>query len=247
MSLPALVPRQAVEPYFFWRQARDITAELGGTAPLHQATSGVRMAGRIPAALDYSGEVVVQRGSVGPDDVTAWAGHGVVGKTFKTPTRIFGEYNYASGDTSGADGSRETFDQLYPTGHDKLGLSDQIGWKNIHHVRAGLELRPTSKWLVASSYHRWWLASPTDALYNAGGAVVARSAAGTAGRYVGEEIDGQVSYVYSPQLQIGGGYSHLFPGEFLNNTTPGRSYKAPYLMVTYVFLGEKPTIGGRTK
>lgn len=246
VSLTTVVPRQTVEPYFFWRQARNITAEFGGTAPLHQATTGLRIAGKLPTAFDYSGELAVQTGSVGADDVKAWAGHGVVGKTLKlAPTRIFGEYNYASGDSSGTDGTRGTFDQLYPTGHDKLGLSDQVGWRNVHNVRAGVEVRPTPKWLVASSYHRWWLASATDALYSASGAIVARMAAGTAGRYVGQEIDGQVAYAYSPQLQIGGGYAHLIPGEFLKNTTPGRSYRAPYVMVTYVFLGEKPTIGGR--
>jgi hypothetical protein len=245
-SLTTLAPRQAVEPYFFWRLARNVSAELGGTAPLHQATTGLRMAGKIPAALDYSGEVALQTGSVGRDDVMAWAGHGVVGKTLKAaPVRIFGEYNYASGDSSAADGARGTFDQLYPTGHDKLGLSDQVGWRNIHNVRAGVEVRPTSKWLIAGSYHSWWLASVTDALYGASGAVVARSVSGAAGRLVGRELDGQVSYTYSSQLQIGGGYAHLIPGEFLKNTTPGRSYRAPYVMVTYVFLGEKPAIGGR--
>ncbi len=98
---------------------------------------------------------------------------------------------------------------------------------------------------MAGSYHSWWLASATDGLYSASGALVARSAAGTAGSHVGQEIDAQVSFVYSPQLQIGGGYAHLVPGEFLKNTTPGRSYKAPYVMVTYVFLGEQPAIGGR--
>jgi hypothetical protein len=248
ISLTAAL-KQTIEPYFFWRQSRNVAAELGGIAPLHQATSGVRMAGRVPWALDYSGELAVQTGSVGPDDVMAWAGHGVVGKTGKTirgmPTRVFGEYNYASGDADRTDGTRGTFDQLYPTGHDKLGLSDQVGWRNIHNARAGVELRPTSRWLVAGSYHSWWLASPTDGLYSASGALVARSVAGAAGSHVGQEIDGQVSFAYSPQLQIGGGYAHLVPGEFLKNTTPGRSYKAPYVMVTYVFLGEQPAIGGR--
>ena len=181
----------------------------------------------------------------------AWAGHGVVGKTLSgvpAAPRLFGEYNYASGDADQTDGTRGTFDQLYPTGHDKLGLSDQVGWKNIHNARAGVEFRPSSKWLVAGSYHSWWLASPTDALYSASGALVARSTAGTAGSHVGQEIDAQVSFAYSPQLQIGGGYSHLVPGEFLKNTTPGHSYKSPYVMVTYVFLGEKPAIGrGRTE
>ena len=250
VSLTTAVPRQTLEPYFFWRRSRNVAAELGGAAPLHQATSGVRMAGRVPWALDYSGELAVQTGSVGPDEVLAWAGHGVVGKTLNGAPgspRLFGEYNYASGDADATDGTRGTFDQLYPTGHDKLGLSDQVGWKNIHNARAGIEIRPTPKWLMAGSYHSWWLAGPTDALYSASGALVARSTAGTAGRHVGQEIDAQVSFAYSPQLQIGGGYAHLVPGEFLKNTTPGRSYKAPYVMVTYVFLGEQPAFGGRTR
>ena len=71
------------------------------------------------------------------------------------------------------------------------------------------------------------------------------SSAGVAGRHVGEEADVQATYAYSPQIQIAGGFAALIPGEFLKNTTPGHSYRYPYLMVTYVFLGEKPTIGGR--
>jgi hypothetical protein len=245
ISLTA-VPKQAVEPYFFWRQSRNVTAELGGIAPLHQATSGVRMAGQVPWALDYSGELAVQTGSVGPDDVLAWAGHGVLGKTLNSAPgrpRLFGEYNYASGDADRTDGTRGTFDQLYPTGHDKLGLSDQVGWRNVHNARAGLEFKPGPKWQISGSYHSWWLASPTDGLYSASGALVARSATGTDGRHVGQELDGQLAYVYSAQLQIAAGYAHIIPGEFLKNLTPGRSYRSPYLMVTYVFLGEQPTIG----
>jgi len=247
-SLTAVIPRQVVEPYFLWRQSRDIAAELGGLAPLHQATTGLRMAGKLPAALDYSGELAVQTGSVGPDDVRAWAGHSAIGKTLNGAPghpRIFGEYNYASGDADRTDGARGTFDQLYPTGHDKLGLADQIGWKNIHDARAGVEIKPAAKWQMAGSYHSFWLASPTDALYSASGALVTRSPDGIAGRHVGQEIDGQLAYAYSPQLQIGAGYAHLIPGEFLKSTTPGHSYNFPYVMATYVFLGEKPSIGGR--
>ncbi len=243
ISLTTAVPKQAIEPYFFWRQSRNVAAELGGIRSLRQATSGLRMAGRVPWALDYSGEVAVQTGSVGPDDVMAWAGHGVVGKSLNNAPghpRFFGEYNYASGDADRTDGTRGTFDQLYPTGHDKLGLSDQVGWKNIHNARAGVEIKPTTKWLLAGSYHSWWLASATDGLYSASGALVTRSITGTAGRHVGQEVDGQLTYAYSPQLQIGGGYAYLVPGEFLKSTTPGHSYNYPYVMATYVFLGEKP-------
>ena len=247
-SLTAVIPKQVIEPYFLWRQSRDIAAELGGLAPLHQATTGLRMAGKLPAALDYSGELAVQTGSAGPDEVRAWAGHSLIGKTLNGAPghpRVFGEYNYASGDADRTDGTRGTFDQLYPTGHDKLGLADQVGWKNIHDARAGVEIKPAAKWQLAGSYHSFWLASAADGLYGASGALVTRSPTGIVGRHVGQEIDGQLAYAYSPQLQIGAGYAHLIPGEFLKTTTPGHSYNFPYVMATYVFLGEKPAIGGR--
>jgi hypothetical protein len=248
LSTTTIVPKQTLEPYFLWRQSRGSAVELGGAADLHQVTTGVRMAGKLPSAFDYSTETAFQAGSVGADDVRAWASHWLVGKMLtgvSASPRFFGEYNYASGDANRTDGTRGTFDQLYPTGHDKYGLADQVGWRNIHHARAGIELKPSATWGVNGGYHSWWLASVTDALYSAGGAVVARSATGTAGRHVGQEVDIQAAYNYSPQLQIGVGYAYLIPGEFLTNTTPGRAYSYPYLMVTYVFLGEKPAIGWR--
>jgi hypothetical protein len=244
-SLTALVPKQTIEPYVLWRQSTNIAAELGGLAMLRQATTGVRMAGKMPAAFDYSGELAVQRGSVGPDDIEAWAAHVNVGRSFvavPARPRLFGEYNYASGDANRTDGIRGTFDQLYPTGHDKLGLSDQVGWRNIRHARAGLDFKPAEKWQATTSYHSWWLASATDGLYSASGALVARSAAGTAGTHVGQELDGQATYGYSPQLQINVGLAHIFPGQFLRNATAGHAYTYPYVMVTYVFVGDRPPI-----
>ena len=139
---------------------------------------------------------------------------------------------------------RGTFDQLYPTGHDKYGLADQVGWRNVDHLRGGVEFKPKAQWQINSSYHSWWLANARDALYNAGGAIVARSTAGTAGRFVGREIDAQAGYTYSPQLQINGGYAYILPGEFLKTTTPGHSYSYSYLMITYVFIGDRPPGAG---
>jgi hypothetical protein len=250
LSTTAALPKQTLEPYFFWRQSPGMAAEIGGVADLHQATTGVRMAGALPSAFDYSIEAAVQTGSVGADTVQAWASHWLVGKALHgvpLRPRFFGEYNHASGDANRTDGIRGTFDQLYPTAHDKYGLADQVGWRNIRHARGGVELTPSAKWGVNGSYHSWWLASPTDALYSASGAAIARSTGGTAGRHVGQEVDGQVSFRYSPQFQVSGGYAYLIPGEFLKATTPGHAYSYPYLMFTYVFLGEQPAIGrGRT-
>jgi hypothetical protein len=179
-----------------------------------------------------------QAGSLGTDRVDAWAGHWVVGYTFagaRYKPRIIAEYNFASGDKNPQDGKRGTFDHLYPTAHDKYGLTDQVGWKNIHHLRSGIELRPRAKWLLMGKYNSWWLASPRDALYSASGLVLARVADGSAGRYVGQELDFQAIYDVSKQIQIAGGYGCLIPGTFLKKATPGQAYSFPYLSFNYIF------------
>jgi alginate export protein len=226
-SLTTLIPKQVVEPYFLVRRSPN----------LHHGTAGIRVAGRLPSAFDYSTEAVIQRGSTGADDLRSWAGHALVGRSFGAllKPRAFGEFNYASA----------TFDQMYPTGHDKFGLADQIGWRNIRHLRAGVEVKPTTTVQIATSFHDYWLADAAGGLYSASGARVARSLTGTAGTHVGREIDIQTAYVYSAQLQIAGGYAYLAPGKFLRNTTAGHGYSYPFVMATYVFLGESPTVGGR--
>ena len=150
-----------------------------------------------------------------------------------------GEYNFASGDEDPTDGVRGTFDQLYPTPHDKTGLADQIGWKNIHHARGGFEITPLKGMPVTTNYQSWWLAETRDAVYNVANAPLGRVIAGAAERHVGQEIDVQVTRALTPQLQVAAGYAHIFTGAFLKQVTPGASYSHPYVMATYVFLADK--------
>lgn len=237
-GMTKLVPQATVEPYFFWRRSSGLTTEAGLPGISNFGTVGLRFVGKLPANWDYGVEMDRQAGSLGADSIGAWAGHWILGRTLPAAhfhPRIALEYNYASGDDNPTDGHRSTFDQLYPTGHDKYGMADQVGWKNIRNARASLELKPGKKWTAVGRYDAWWLADTHDALYNAASAVVARVAAGTAGRFVGQELDGAVAYNFSRQFQFGGGYGHIFPGTFLDNATPGKSYSYPYVSTTFVF------------
>jgi hypothetical protein len=229
-----------LEPYEFVRTAQNLRTEAGAPGDLTSSTTGVRAVGKISARTDYNVEAAIQRGSLGADTISAWAGHAVIGRTIPIASktyRAFGEYNFASGDDTPTDGVRGTFDQLYPTPHDKYGLADQVGWKNIHHLRTGIEVRPHAKLALAGGYHSFWLASKTDALYTAGSAVLARIPDGAPNRHVGQELDIQATYTPSPRIQLHGGYAHIFTGAFLKAATPGTSYNAPYVMVTTMLLG----------
>ena len=233
VSLTRLVPKAAVEPYAFYR--RDTKATL------RQLTSGARVAGALPAALDYNVEMALQTGSTSAARLRARAGHWQVRRTFtgRFSPHASTEYNFASGDRDPADATRGTFDQLYPTSHEKYGLADQVGWRNIHDVRAGFDSTPWRATAITVNYHSYWLAQRRDGLYAANGTMLARAAAGAASRHVGQEIDVVVTRPLTPQLAMAGGYSHLFAGPFLKQATPGRSYTSPFLMLTYVFLAEK--------
>jgi hypothetical protein len=234
----ALIPKSAVEPYVLWKRDQWLRSESGAPGNLEVLTIGVRWAGKLPPHVEYGTEMAVQRGSLGSDVIDAWAGHWQLrtATAGRVPVGLTGEYNYASGDEDPTDGKRGTFDQLYPTGHDKYGLADQVGWRNIHHLRFGIDLTPITSLLLTTNYHSSWLADRRDALYTAGSAVLARVAGGADSRHVGEEIDFQASRPLTPQLQLSGGYAYVFPGRFLKQATPGAAYGYPYVMATYAFL-----------
>jgi len=237
-GLEKLVPNAVIEPYVLWRVSPRIRNEGGAIANLSEGTTGVRFVGKLPLGFDYGTEMDIQRGSLGSDKVNAWAGHWVAGYTvgrLKYKPRLLVEYNYASGDGNAKDGVRATFDQLYPTAHNKYGLLDQVGWKNIKDLRAGVEMKPAKRWTTSAIFHDYYLADPHDGLYNAASAVLARNATGVLATHVGEELDVQAAVTVNPAMQIAFGFGHLFPGEFLQKATPGKSYNFPYLMFTYSF------------
>jgi alginate export protein len=238
-GLDSLLPGATIEPYLLWRLAPlslSGATEHGGRGKLNEKTAGVRWVGKLPAGFDYNIEMAKQFGSFGLDGIHAWAGHWVVGKKFASPKwqpRLFLEYNYASGDANSADGTRGTFDELYPTSHGKYGLADQVGWRNIHDPHIGLDLKPAAKLTIAGGFHDYWLASARDGLYNSGGTLVSRAADGSAGRHVGQELDVYGAYSVGKAISFGAGYGRLFTGEFLNRTTRGHDYNYAYTFVVW--------------
>ena len=223
-STESLVAGSTIQAYSFWRLA----------AGTDFRTWGTRWAGKLPARFDYGVEMAAQEGTSARLPMRAWAGHWQIGRALPGALhpRLIAEYNYASGDKG--DGTRRTFDTLYPTPHGKYGLTDQVGWRNMHGIRLGAEMKPRPAWTVNANWRRWWRASARDGLYNAGGTLIvpARNIAATS---IGQEIECDVLWAVTKQTQIGAGLGHLFPGAFLKQATPGRGYTYPYLMLNYTF------------
>jgi hypothetical protein len=237
-EISKLIPRANLEPYVFWRLAPRVRGENGSFGKLDTKTAGFRWTGEFGSSFDYAIEMVGQGGHQSNDPLRSWAGHWRLGYQTgqqKYAPKIRPEYDYASGDRNPLDGRHGTFEVLYPTPHDKYGLADQVGWKNIHHAGVMAEWKVARGWTVQAKHHLWWLASARDGLYSAGGALLVRDPTGASGNFVGREIDFQTQWNVAKQIFAAGGIGHIFPGEFLKNASPRGPYTWGYMMLTYSF------------
>jgi len=220
----------AAEPYFFRKRAKDQTGESGRAGWKNVYTGGLRYTGPLPNRFDYTGEVALQGGDVAGDALRAWAAAVTLGRVVKVGVpgaRLSVEYDYASGDGDPENGRTGTFDQLYPTNHGKYGIADQMGWRNMHGIRGGASIQLRRRWSAQMDYHSFWLATRNDAMYRSNGAVVARNPDATSS-HTHQELDIQTVVTPKTWLLLQFGYAHIFPGQFLKESTGGSPLSYAY-------------------
>jgi hypothetical protein len=238
-SFNNIVPKATFEPYVLWRVAPpnpELVEEVNH-GRFNEVTMGLHVKGTLPKNFDYDAEFDGQKGSLGRFSIGAWAGYAGVGKTFPKAAaapRLFLEWNYASGTRNPAGRDWNTYDQLYPSHHDKLGFADQVGSRNIAQFRVGVEESPTRRWKLKQQFEGFWLATTNDNFYGNSGEIAVPAHPG-ASPHVANELDLVFEYDLNPGLSFGFGYARLFVGQFLKTTIAGHDYSYPYAYVEYNF------------
>lgn len=244
--------RHQFDLYSFYRDLADgaFTAEDSQRGDVDEVTLGLRAAGELGrtasgSGLDYSGEFAQQLGSFAGDDINAYgyavtSGYTLAGGALgESKMRLGLEFDHGSGDSDPDDGKHETFDPLFPFGHNFQGIQDTFSWKNGQDLAVHWRLNPpasTRVLEVEGQFHLFWLTEEKDGWFNAGLAQIRRDATGASGRFVGSEIDFQVKYALVPQVAIiWAGYAHFFPGEFVRDTgkSPDRDFVFAQLGVNF--------------
>ncbi len=238
-SLENVIPKSTFEPYVFWRLAPGNFGlpETVGRGHLNEVTIGLHVKGTLPAQFDYDAEFDGQKGSLGISSIGAWAGYAGAGKKFPkvaAAPRVFVEGNFASGTKNPAGRDWNTFDQLYPSNHDKFGFTDQVGRRNLEQFRVGVEENVTKKWILKQAFEGYWLATSNDNFYASSGAISVPAHPGVS-RHIGNELDLVAEYQLNKGLNFGFGYARLFAGQFLKTATQGHDYSYPYAYVEYNF------------
>jgi hypothetical protein len=209
---------------------KKIPGERGGE---NNNTIGARYSGDSNNFL-WDVEGAYQFGDAVGDSLNAGMLTGGAGYYFKdlpTTPVVWLYYDYATGDDHGRIGG--TFNQLFPFGHYYFGFLDLVGRQNINDLNFHLYSYPTQWVWFGFQYHQFALDSRFDALYSAGGAVERKSAKGTAGTDVGEEIDLITNFHLSMHSDICVGWSKLFAGDFIKQTGPNVSPELFYVQYSF--------------
>jgi hypothetical protein len=228
--------------YYLGFEDNDPTTPLGNEkspADFHTNTLGTRYQGRWCDWL-WELEGAYQFGEVG--DKTLSAGFCTLGGGYEfgcLPWKpvLWAYFDWASGDSDPNDGRVNTYNQLFPLGHKYFGFADLVGRQNIQDWNFQLTAQPYEKLTLLAWWHIFHLDDAHDALYNSAGAATRRSATGTAGSDVGEELDLTALYRLSMHAEILFGYSHFFAGDFISDTAaPGLSADdADFVYTQFVF------------
>jgi hypothetical protein len=238
-------PHSSLEPFFLWRvQPAEVVeaAVAKSTGKEDEKVIGLRLKAQDQKAFDYGGELIYEGGKVGPQSIDAWASQ--AGAAYQllnaaSKPRVFAQFDYASGNGNPAqNATHSTFDTIYPTAHDRLGIADLFGAQNIEAVRAGATVEPHRRLTFTVQGLDFWAASALDSIYNtSGGAIVSNKT--DHGRHVGAELDSYSWYELNRHFNVGGGVGYFGGGQFLTNVTSSHSYTYYYFALNFKDNGKR--------
>jgi Alginate export len=240
-----LVPHSSLEPFVLWRvQPSEVVEPAAGktTGKENEKVLGLRFKAHADSAFDYGGELIYEGGTVGTQSIDAWATQeGAAYQFLNVPAkpRIFSQFDYASGNGNPKqNATHSTFDTIYPTAHDRFGITDLFGWQNIETVRAGATVEPHRRLTFTAQGLDDWAASALDSIYNTSGSAIVTNKTAH-GRHLGAEIDGYSWYELNRHFNLGGGVGYFGGGQFLSNVTTSHSYTYYYIALNFKDHGKK--------
>ena len=152
--------------------------------------------------------------------------HGSAGFTFDVPwsPRVSAHFDWASGDSSAADGNNNRFEFLFGARRfdfGPTGIAGAFARTNALSPGVRVQAKPTERVDLMVFVRTHWLASKSDswALSRV------RDATGSSGNHVGTMVEGWIRWEAIPgNLFLDTGYAHLFDGEFMDNApnSPGQ-------------------------
>jgi hypothetical protein len=187
---------------YYARYTQDNAKYLSVVGDERRDAFDIRFAGTANG-FDGDIEVMSQTGSIGNDDIRAWAVGSLSGYTFSdigwTP-RLGFQFDAASGDKNPKDGVLQTFNPLFPNGF-YFSLAGYTGYTNLIHVKPSLTLHPTNSVKLTLAVASQWRETTADAVYVQGDIPVPGTA-GQPGSYTETYGQLRVDWTMTPHSSI---------------------------------------------
>jgi Alginate export len=145
-------------------------------------------------------------------------------------------YDHASGTREPVTGGQhDTFNPLFPSGHNYYNSEDLFGRQNINDFHLELAFFPTNWMRFTLGYHVLSLDEAKDALYNPSGSVVRQDTTGKAGTDIGQSLSASVQFHVDNHQMINVSYAHLYSGSYIKNTAvnPAAARDSDSIWFTY--------------
>lgn len=107
------------------------------------------------------------------------------------------------------------FNQLFPAAHRWLGLADVLGRRNVTGGAFKTSIKPTSAWTISCEFFQFYRTSTDSPAYALAGVNPVGSPQKSSSSAIGRELDFNVSYQFSPTLNLSTGFNTLFPSEYI--------------------------------
>ncbi len=224
-------------------------------------TVGFRLNGKLKGNWTFDTEAAIQFGERDytarqrlptgrfrqDEDILAWMFTAEAKYTFAEkkwkPWFVLG-VDLASGDDDPKDDDNNTFSHLFPLAHAYIGFADIMARQNVIGLRTQVGAWPIAKRLrLRGDVHFLWLESEDDGLYGASGALARSHFIATPGgriigadeSEVGTEVDLTLLYKIDRHADVLFGFSHVFAGDFIDDTGANKDISLFYTQLQYKF------------
>jgi len=217
------LPRGNIDLYYIGLDNKSVAFENKRTGREQRETIGTRLWGTTDH-WDYNDEFTFQWGWFRSGDIRAWAvstEHGYRLEQAPLSPRFGLRAVAFSGDQNPSSRNVGTFNSIYEQGP-YFSYAELFARRNLIALQPSADLKLTKTVSLKFNPAFFWRESTSDGLYSVGNAVIVPGSKSN-DRFIASQASAQLRWRMTRNLTWFTEYGHFFAGDFLKQSTPGKS------------------------
>ena len=217
------LPRGNIDLYYMGLDNKSVAFDGKGTGREQRETVGTRLWGTTEH-WDYNDEFTFQWGWFRSGDIRAWAvstEHGYRLQQAPLSPRFGLKAVASSGDQNPSSRNVGTFNSIYEKGP-YFSYAELFARRNVVALQPSADLKLTKTVSLTFNPAFFWRESTSDGLYSVGNTVIVPGSKSNS-RFIATQASAQLQWRMTRNFTWFTEYGHFFAGDFLKQSTPGKS------------------------